>query len=163
MLDHAVYLYGFNLMRAETLVKDLSPEQMVAQPAGLINHPSWSLGHLVVTADHLGQLLGLESSLPESWSETFKTGGEPSDKASDYPSKEVILDALREQHARNTEAVKGCDVSRFAEPHPDERRRKLFPTIGDLIIFLMTSHEYNHLGQIAAWRRAMGLGSATGR
>ena len=78
MLDHAVYLYGFNLMRAEALVKDLSPEQMVAQPAGLINHPSWSLGHLVVTADRLGQLLGLESSLPESWSETFKTGGEPS-------------------------------------------------------------------------------------
>jgi hypothetical protein len=163
MLDHAVYLYGFNLSRAEALVQDLSAEQMVAQPAGLINHPSWSLGHLVVSADGLGRLLGLESSLPESWRETFKTGGEPSGEASDYPEKAAILDALREHHGRNTQAVKTCDASVFAEPHPDERRRKVFPTIGDLALFLMTSHEYNHLGQIAAWRRAMGLGSATGR
>lgn len=26
--------------------------------------------------------------------------------------------------------------------------------------FLMTAHEMDHLGQVAAWRRAMGLGSA---
>ena len=64
MLNHVIYLYGFNLMHAETLVKDVSAEQMVEQPGGVINHPAWSLGHLVVSADHLGQLLGLESSLP---------------------------------------------------------------------------------------------------
>ena len=59
MLNHVTYLYGFNLGRAETLVKDLSTEQMAAQPGGVINHPAWSLGHLVISADHLGQLLGL--------------------------------------------------------------------------------------------------------
>ena len=162
MLNHVTYLYGFNLGRAETLVKDLSTEQMAAQPGGVINHPAWSLGHLVISADHLGQLLGLESNLPEGWSETFKTGGEPSGDASAYPSKEEILGALKEQHARNTGAVINIDASRFAEPHPDEARRKYFPTVGDMIIFLMTSHEVGHLGQIAAWRRAMDLGSATG-
>jgi len=26
----------------------------------------------------------------------------------------------------------------------------------------MTAHEMDHLGQLAAWRRAMGLGSALG-
>ena len=161
MLNHVTYLYGFNLGWAETLVKDLSTEQMAAQPGGVINHPAWSLGHLVISADHLGRLLGLESNLPEGWSETFKTGGEPSGDASAYPSKEEILGALKEQHARNTGAVINIDVSRFAEPHPDEARRKYFPTVGDMIIFLMTSHEVGHLGQIAAWRRAMGLGSAT--
>ena len=30
-------------------------------------------------------------------------------------------------------------------------------TVGDFAIFLMTAHEMDHLGQIAAWRRAMGL------
>ena len=29
MHDHIALVYGFNLMRAETLVKDLSAEQMV--------------------------------------------------------------------------------------------------------------------------------------
>ena len=62
----------------------------------------------------------------------------------------------------NAEAARNIDTSRFAEPHPDEGTRKYFPTVGDMIIFLMTSHEMDHLGQIAAWRRAMGLGPAIG-
>ncbi len=161
MLDHVTYLYGFNLGLAERLVKDLSTEQMAAQPGGVINHPAWSLGHLVVSADHLGQLLGLDSDLPEGWSETFQTGGEPSGDASVYPSKDEILGALKAQHARNAEALKNTDASRFAEPHPNEGARKYFPTVGDMVVFMMTSHEMDHLGQLAAWRRAMGLGGAT--
>jgi uncharacterized damage-inducible protein DinB len=162
MLDQLAYLYGFNLKYAEKLVKDVSPEQMAQQPGGVINHPAWSLGHLVVSAGHLGELLGLESSLPEGWSKTFATGGVPSGDGADYPGKDEILDALRAQHARNTDAVKKTDDSTFATPHPNEKTRKVFPTIGDMVIFMMTSHEMDHLGQIAAWRRAMGLGSATG-
>ncbi len=30
-----------------------------------------------------------------------------------------------------------------------------------MIILLMVAHEMDHLGQIVAWRRAAGLGSAT--
>ncbi len=161
MLNHVTYLYGFNLGFAEMLVKDLSAEQMAEQPGGVVNHPAWSLGHLVVSSDHLGKLLGLESDVPDGWSEIFKTGGEPSSDASAYPSKDEILGALKEQHARNTEALKDTDTSRFEEPHPDEGSRKYFPTVGDMIVFLMTSHEMEHLGQIAAWRRAVGLGPAT--
>ncbi len=52
MLNHVIYVYGFNLMYAETLVKDVSAEQMVEQPGGVINHPAWSLGHLVVSPRH---------------------------------------------------------------------------------------------------------------
>ena len=160
MLDHVTYVYGFNLAAAEMLVKDVSAEQMAEQPGGVINHPAWSLGHLVMAADGLGKLLGLESNVPDGWSETFKTGGEPSGDLSDYPSKDEILEALREHHARNAEAVKNIDATRFAEPHPNEEMRKYFPTFGDMVVFLMTGHEMDHLGQIAAWRRAMGLGGA---
>jgi uncharacterized damage-inducible protein DinB len=160
MLDHVTYLYRFNLGYADILVKDLSAEQMVAQSGGVINHPAWSLGHLVLASDHLGELLGLESNLSEGWDEIFKTGGEPSGDASDYPSKKEIFRALKEQHIRNTEAVKNLDPARLTDPHPDEERRKYFPTRGDQIVFMMTSHEMLHLGQIAAWRRAVGLGPA---
>ena len=162
MLDHVTYLYGFNPRYAEILVKDVPAEQMAAQPGGVINHPAWCLGHLAGAAGSLGQMLGLEPSLPEGWGETFQTGGEPSGDVSAYPTKEEILGALEAQHARNTEGVRTMDVSRFAEPHPDEQTRKYFPTLGDHIVFMMTSHEMDHLGQIAAWRRAMGLGPATG-
>jgi hypothetical protein len=33
-----------------------------------------------------------------------------------------------------------------------------FPTIGDHIVYMITAHQVDHLGQLAAWRRAMGLG-----
>ena len=157
MRDHIAFVYGFNL-----LVKDLSAEQMVEQPNGVINHPAWSLGHLVVSANSLGSMLGLESSLPEGWDKTFATGGAPSSDVSAYPSKDEILSTLREQHSRNTEALKNADLKSWAEPYPNEKTRTYFPTVGDMITFMMTAHEMDHVGQIAAWRRAMGLGSATG-
>ena len=161
MVDHITFVYGFNLMNAETLVKDVSAEQMVGQPNGVVNHPAWSLGHLVVAANSLGQVLGLTSNLPDGWDKTFATGGEPSALVSDFPSKEEILGALKEQHERNTEAIKNIDPTSLAAPHPNEDMRSYFPTVGDMVVFLMTGHEMDHLGQIAAWRRAMGLGPAS--
>ncbi len=128
----------------------------------MINHPAWSLGHLVVSADHLGQILGLESNLPDGWNKPFVAGGEPSGDLAAYPTKAELLNALKAQHARNTDAAKNADVATFGAPHPNEGTRKYFPTVGDQVTFLMTGHEMGHLGQIAAWRRAMGLGSATG-
>ena len=160
MLDHLTYLYQFNLQYAQRLVEGVAADQMASQPGGVINHPAWSLGHLVVSSNHLGQLLGLESSLRDGWSETFKSGGEPSGDLSAYPTKDELLDALAGQHVRNTDAIKSFDIARFAEPHPNENTRKYFPTVGDMVIFMMTAHEMDHLGQIAAWRRAMGLGAA---
>ena len=50
----------------------------------------------------------------------------------------------------------------FAKEYPDEKTRKYFPTVGDFVDYLLSAHEANHIGQIAAWRRAMGLASSDG-
>ena len=157
MIQHVTYLYRFNLKIAARLVGDLTPQQMVQQPAGVVNHPAWSLGHLAMTANNLAVLLGLESKAPEGWAKAFAIGGIPSGDASIYPSREALLDELGAQHERNTAAVLKADPAWFATPHPNEQRRKFFPTVGDMVVMMMTSHEQNHLGQISAWRRAMGL------
>ena len=79
-------------------------------------------------------------------------------------SADVLIEKLRgefEQLCRDvTTAVNASDSATLATPHPHEGTRKHFPTIGDMVVFLMTSHEMDHLGQLAAWRRAMGLGPA---
>ena len=46
MIPNLIHTYQFNLRHIEGLVKDLTDEQMVQQPAGLVNHPMWTLGHL---------------------------------------------------------------------------------------------------------------------
>ena len=164
MLRHLLSGYQFNLDRSRVMVKDLSDEQMVWQPHGVVNHPAWILGHLALSSDGLARRFGLESTLPEGWADTFGPGGVPSGAVADFPGRDRTLDELAAQHARVADAVGAADPAVFETPvpFPDERRRKAFPTLGDYAVFVMTIHEGSHIGQIAAWRRAMGLGSATG-
>ena len=157
MIPHILQTFGLNLMLAEMLVGDLSDEQMCAQPHGLINHPAWSLGHLVKSAHDCCSLIGVDSTLPDGWDETFKAGTPPTPDAGASPAKEDLLRELRGVHARLAEALPGVEASALAAPHPIEPVRQYFPTVGDQIVYSMTAHEMDHLGQIAAWRRAMGL------
>ncbi len=161
MIQHLLFVYGMNLKRAERLVDDLTEEQMVAQPSGVINHPAWTLGHLGATSDALAGMLGLPSTFPDAWREACRMGSIPSGEAADYPGKAELLEQLRAQHQRVAAAVAAVDDERLQQPTPP-RLRERFPTIGDFATALMTMHEGHHLGQLAAWRRALGLGAATG-
>jgi hypothetical protein len=160
VLQYVLHAHTLNLGYARRLVGDLSEDQMCAQPHGVVNHPAWSLGHLAVAADHLAKLLGLSSDLPAGWEDTFKTGGTPSPDKSLFPGRDELLRVIEQQHARIAQGVSDIDPTALARPHPNEKSRAHFPTVGDFTIFLMTAHEMDHLGQIAAWRRAMGLGPA---
>ena len=162
MRDHLLFTYKFNLGHLESLVKDLTDEQMVQQPHGLVNHPAWTLCHLASASNHTGVALGLESTFPADWEAAAKTGGVPSAAASGYPSKEALVAELKKQHERVAEAVANADLAAFAKEYPDENTRKHFPTVGDFVDYLLSAHEANHIGQVAAWRRAMGLTSNGG-
>ncbi len=159
MIQHLLFVYEMNLKRAGQLVADLTDEQMAAQPAGVINHPAWTLGHLGATSDALAGMLGLPSTFPDAWREACKMGGIPSPEAADFPAKEQLLEQLRAQHERVAGAMAEADAERLQQPTA-ERMRARFPTVGDFAAALMTVHEGNHLGQVTAWRRAMGLGPA---
>ena len=102
----------------------------------------------------------MSSDLPAGWEDTFKTGGTPSPDKSLFPGKDELLRVITQQHARIAQGLADVDPATLAQPHPNEKRRAHFPTVGDFVIFLLTAHEMDHLGQIAAWRRAMGLGAA---
>ena len=159
MIKHLLFVYEMNLKRAGQLVGDLTDEQMVGQPAGVINHPAWTLGHLGATSDALARMLGLPATFPDAWREACKPGGIPSGEAADFPTKEQLLGQLRAQHERVAGAMADADAGRLQQSTPD-RLSARFPTLGDFAAALMTVHEGNHLGQLAAWRRAMGLATA---
>ena len=161
MIQHLLFVYGMNLKRAGMLVADLTDEQMVAQPSGVINHPAWTLGHLGATSDALAGVLGLPSTFPDAWQEACRMGSIPSGNAADYPGKAELLEELRAQHERVSEAMAAVEAERLQQPMPPPRHER-FPTVGDFATALMTMHEGHHLGQVAAWRRAMELGSAYG-
>lgn len=159
MLQYVTFTYGFNLHTAKRLVGDLTAEQMCQQPHGVVNHPAWTLGHLSSASVLTLKTLGGEASLPSAWGDVFKTGGIPSADPTLFPSKDELLATLESLHGRVTAAVAATDAATLAAPHPSDNMRKYFPTVGDMVVFMMTSHEMDHLGQLAAWRRALGLGA----
>lgn len=167
MKKHILGVYGFNLAYAKRLVDDVSAEQFTAQPrvdgCAVPNHPAWVLGHLANTSGVFGAtLLGVEPHQRDGWKELFGGGSKPLSDASLYPDKAALLAALEESHQHIAAAFDKAGDARLAETNPAERLRPIFPTIADMIVFIMTSHEATHLGQLSAWRRAMGLPSVFG-
>jgi hypothetical protein len=58
-------------------------------------------------------------------------------------------------------ALSQATDAQLLEPNPAEGRMKeLFPTKGAVMNFILSAHPMMHLGQVSAWRRMMGLGSA---
>ncbi len=157
MLNYVLHAYGMDLMLAEFMVKDLEQDQMCTQPHGLVNHPAWTLGHLVVSGHEICELIDLAVDLPAGGADRIKAGSPPSSDSAKYLSKDELMEQHRAFHAQIGDALPNVADSMLARPNPNENMGKYFPTVGDQVIFMVTAHEMDHMGQLAAWRRAMGL------
>jgi len=162
MLKSVLHNYAFNLEYAKMLMADIADDQMCTQPADIKNHPAWTIGHLAYASSYAAILVGLEPAVPENWAELFGRNVSPVDDRSTYPSKEELMQAIEQQHGRVSEALTTADPAIFDGETPDEEFRQIMPTVGDALGYLLVSHEATHLGQLSAWRRAMGMGSVFG-
>ncbi len=133
-----------------------------------MNHAAFILGHLAWTSDQAIAMLkpstpaavalGEASWNDAGWKELFAMGAKPLADRSRYPSKAVLLSRLEDGHGRFASVVAKLTPETLASPAP-ERARARFPTMGHMMEALLTSHESSHLGQLSAWRRALGFPS----
>jgi hypothetical protein len=165
IIETIIQQYDFNLAYAKAFVQDLTDEQMTIVPAlGLDNHPAFTLGHLISGSADLAQDLGGEFEMPDNWAELFVREGpgdtrKPDIDKSKYPSKHLLITELENQHNKVKKLLKDIEKNRLSEVLT-WRFSNFMPTLGDLVTFMCINHESMHLGQLAAWRRAMGLKSA---
>ena len=154
--------YDFNLTYAKELVKDVAEDQMCEQPAkGLVNHPAFTLGHLVTGSALVAKYLGATFEIPDGWDVLFlrKGPGDPRYPEKDpklYPNKEELILELENQHNKVIALLSKTDQSILLAPKK-WRYSNHMPQLIDCINFMCTTHEAMHLGQLAAWRRAMDL------
>jgi hypothetical protein len=166
-IEYIIKQYDFNLEYARALVQDLTNDQMTIIPSnGLENHPAFTLGHLVSGSAILAEDLGGEFEMPDKWADLFlrKGPGDPRKPDPDkgkYPSKELLLGELEDQHNKVKKLLNSLDKKKLSE-NIQWRFSSYMPTLLDIIVFMCINHEAMHLGQLAAWRRAMGLNSALG-
>lgn len=156
----------------EAMLKGVQPEQFARLAIGKdgqpvqSNHAAWAMGHLTMYSSRCMDLLGLPQGVtakPAGWEELFKNGTECKDDPSGkiYPPMGAVSKHFVEGYKAVLAALPSVPDEVFARPNPAEGRMKeLLPTVGAVVSFLMTGHAMSHLGQVSAWRRFMGLGSA---
>lgn len=138
-------------------IQGLSNDELVRQQGGVVNHPIWTMGHIAHTLNGTIMLLGGESMLNESWGKKFGTGSQPVADASAYPSAAELKQSLVNLHAKASQLYLSAPSELLRSRNAMEKFADMIPTTGGMVVFLMTAHMCEHLGQVSAWRRAMGL------
>ncbi len=149
-----------NIDYAKKLVADLPDERMAEQPAPGMNHAAWVLGHLTFVADSMIRLFDQPHGMPKEWVELFNLASKPTSDRQRYPSKAALLEAYEKAYARLAEAVKTASPEALERELPNPKLRPMLPTVGVAMVHVLASHHGLHLGQLSAWRRALGLPQA---
>lgn len=156
-IEPVLHSFAYALKFLHDQLAGLTAAEMVAQPGGVANHPAWVVGHLAHTCEQLAGALGVGPWLPEGWAARYGTGSAPAPDAGLYGTKDAALAALDDAAGRVARAAERLDDARLAEPFPDAAYRDVFPTIRHAITQVLVGHTAYHVGQVGAWRRAMGL------
>jgi|HubBroStandDraft_4_1064222.scaffolds.fasta_scaffold282060_2 hypothetical protein len=152
--------YEFQRQYLSLLVEDIPEDKMSAQPGGIVNHPAWQLGHLTLTQDVMVKILGGNSRLDPDWEKRFGRGTIPAGAGSVHPAKSDFLALLDGQRREYVRLFSRLSSDELAKPPTMPGIPPLFTSLGMFLVFLMMSHESGHLGQIASWRKAMGMPQA---
>lgn len=157
MMEREFKLYGFTMHFLRLLAEGIDDEKLAVIPAPGLNHPAWIIGHLAVCADFVPKLLGQPTICPAEWDALFAPGAVPTADRSRYPSKAELLAKNEEAFVRNPQLIAAASERRLAMPQPIEYFRPLYPSIGDMLAHLISTHPALHLGQLSTWRRLQGL------
>jgi hypothetical protein len=136
----------------EQSVADLSEQQMVEQPAGVPNHATWTLGHVIHSCQGVAIELSAQQWLSNDWESSFGYGSTPMPDLSRYPSKSEMLRALADAAERLRQTLLTVSESTLKQSLPAGP----LPTMGHLLFQVVIAHTAFHAGQLAMWRRAIG-------
>ncbi len=155
-------------MYAEGLLKGVTPEMFRMKPKGIdTNSAAFNFGHLAVYPERILEMIGrADLAKPDQRYVDLFSAGKPGLDDPDgtiYPPMNEITERFFSRYKVAVQAVLEVkDDSVWEKPNPtaNENFRKMLPTIGGVVAFLLDGHCQSHLGQVSTWRRCMGLPSA---
>lgn len=156
-IDAVIYSFAYNLAFLKEQVADVVESDMVAQPNGIANHPSWVLGHLAYSCQAIGGEIGLDEWLPATSAALYGTGSVPKSEVTCYPTKRESLARLNHAEQQIIAAAQRLSDQELDTCLPDESFRKQLPTVRHAVTQILVAHSANHVGQMTLWRNAMNL------
>jgi hypothetical protein len=155
---------------AERLLKDVTPQQFtrfarIGDTLIESNHPAFIYGHLSLYACRVIEGVGADATRyqpSEKFVELFSKDATCVDDpdGSIYPAMDDVTSALLEGYRAAAAALEAAPDDLFIAENPSEVMREKFPTTGAMYTFYIGGHFMLHIGQMSAWRRAMGMGPA---
>jgi hypothetical protein len=142
-----------------TLLDGISDEQLAIQPIPGMNHPAWILGHLLIMEQKIVTgTLGrkLNTTLDADWWDLYGIGSVPKPDRRLYRTKAFYMNGLKETAAAIEAFVNEKNAADLEAPNPDPQLAREFPTIATALA-VAPAHRAYHSGQLAIWRKAMGL------
>lgn len=160
--------HNYVVVYSEGLLKGVTPEMFRSKPKGIdTNSAAFNFGHLAIYPERIFDLIGRsELAKPDQRFVDLFTAGKPGLDDPDgkiYPTMNEIMERFFSRYKAAVQAVlEVSDESVWDKPNPsaNENFRKMMPTVGGLVAFLLDGHCQSHLGQVSTWRRCMGLPSA---
>lgn len=159
-LTHDLFIRGWQRVtdQAKSLLGDVPADQYVLQPNGVVNHPAWTLSHLIHYHPAILSLLRNEpvadpANAPKA--NLYDEGSTPQSDTTLYLPGDELLMAYCQGHDQILNALQQAPEDFFARKPGLDRWAKAFPTVADNLVYLMLLHESQHLGQVMAWRRAL--------
>jgi hypothetical protein len=155
---------------AERLLSGVQPDQFaryarIGDRVIESNHGAFIYGHLSLYSPRIIQQLGGDASrftpssrCQELFSKDARCVDDP--EGTIYPAMSDITTALLDGYRAVVEALERADDPLFLLENPNSVMRDRFPTLGAMHAFYVGGHFMLHMGQMSAWRRAIGLGPA---
>ncbi|QOI99395.1 MAG: DinB family protein [Phycisphaeraceae bacterium] len=159
-IDILLGLFDLSQGQLREAYADIPDDRMADAFPGIVNHPAWTLTHLIAAAGGIAAVLGdpAPGSSPDELAR-FGPGSKPVADRSAYEPKVALLERLASRHAHAARVVRERHAERFPLPPPPPFTN-FAPTAGNIASYLLACHEPYHLGQLMVWRRAAGLGKA---
>lgn len=155
----------FSLAYSDLLLKGIPASDFARLAKGIeTNHPAFVFGHLSLYPDRLFEQIGRSDLVsPDTrYADLFSPGKPCLDDPTGtiYPPMNDIVERFRSRYTSLLGPLGETPDDVFQRPNPSERMRDRLPTLAAMASFYVSGHVLVHLGQVSAWRRIMGLGSA---
>ena len=152
-----------NRAYAEKLLDGVAAAQFARKPPGInLNHAAFNTGHLAIYFSRILNIAGLDGTAvetPSAYTALFQHGAACQDDPQGglYPGMSELTSAFFRGYDFALKALPGAADQMLAAAPNDGRMASLFPSAGAAVNYLFVNHIGQHLGQLSAWRRCMGL------
>lgn len=159
MREEILHAFQLEQRRLRSLLGHVDAASWTLQPAGVVNHAAWTVGHLAASMEAIGGELGLAPWLEPTWRTRHGEGSTPVDDAVAYPPPSVLWSRFEDAADRVASAVTQVGDEAWFGPLPDERHRATYPTLAHAVLHILVGHTAAHVGQLGCWLRAIRHGA----